>query len=68
MTKKYLTDEEVEAEIARLNSSDAVKLARKEERAKNKRRRYLYHLRDLEKRGLALLAENKNEGVKRDVT
>ena len=64
--KIILTDEEVEAEIARLKGSEAVKLARKVERAKNKRRRYLYHLRDLEKRGIALLAEDK--GVKRDAT
>ena len=40
-----LTDEQVEAEIARLNASEAVKLARHEQRLKNRRRQYLYNLR-----------------------
>lgn len=54
--KEWLTDQEVESEIARLNQSEAVRLARKEIRMRYKRRQYLYQLRDLEKRGNALLA------------
>lgn len=56
-TKEYgLTDEQVEAEIARLNASEAVKLARHEQRLKNRRRQYLYNLRLMENKGKALLA------------
>lgn len=50
-----LTDEEVEAQIARLNASEAVALARHEQRLKYRRRQYLYTLRDLEKKGKALM-------------
>jgi hypothetical protein len=50
-----LTDEQVEAEIARLNASEAVALARHEQRLKYRRRQYLYQLRDYEKKGNALL-------------
>lgn len=50
-TKKYLTDEEVEQEIAVLRNDPDVKLARAEERERYKRRQYLYGLRDLKKRG-----------------
>ena len=53
--EKWLTDEQVEAEIARLNASEAVKLARYEARVKYRRRQYLYNLRDLEKKGKALM-------------
>ena len=55
-TKYRLSDEEVEREIERLNASEAVALARREERLRYRRRQYLYKLRDLEKRGFALLA------------
>ena len=51
----WLTDEQVEAEIARLNASDAVALARHEQRLKYRRRQYLYQLRDYEKKGKALI-------------
>lgn len=51
-----LTDEEVEREIERLNASEAVKLARHEQRLKNRRRQYLYNLRLLESKGKALMA------------
>ena len=51
---KFLTDNEVEKEIERLTESPYVKLARKEERLKYRRRQYLYTLRDLEKKGKAL--------------
>ena len=50
-----LTDEQVESEIARLNGSEEVALARYAARLKYKRRQYLYQLRDLEKRGKALM-------------
>ena len=64
MEKKYgLTDEQVEAEIERLNNSEAVALARREARLKYRRRQYLYQLRDLEKKGKALLAA----GITREV-
>jgi hypothetical protein len=59
----WLTDEEVEREIERLNGSEAVALARREQRLKYKRRQYLYQLRDLEKKGKALLAS----GITREV-
>lgn len=54
---KWLTDEMVEEEIARLSQSPYVKLARAELRIKYKRRQYLYQLRDLEKRGKKLESE-----------
>lgn len=54
MAKDYLTDEQVEIEIARLQGSDAVKLAKKELQIKYKRRQYMYSLRCYEKRGKQL--------------
>lgn len=54
MAKEKLTDEQVEAEIKRLNNSQFVKLAQKEIRLKYKRRLRLYNLRNLEKRGKQL--------------
>lgn len=53
--KDFLTDEDVEREIERLTSTDAVRLARKELRLKYKRRQQLYQLRNLEKRGKELM-------------
>jgi hypothetical protein len=50
-----LTDEQDEREIARLNASEAVALARHEQRLKYRRRQYLYQLRDYEKKGKALM-------------
>lgn len=61
--EKWLTDEEVEAEIERLNASEAVALARREMRLKYRRRQRLYQLRDLEKKGQALMAA----GITREV-
>lgn len=54
MAKSFLTDAQVEEEIARLTNSPYVKLAREQERIKYQRRQYLYKLRDLEKKGKAL--------------
>ena len=51
MARTVLTDEQVEQEIARLQQSQYVKLAEKERRVRNRRRQYLYHLRQLEKKG-----------------
>lgn len=66
MPKKYegfLTDEQVEREIERLNASEAVALARRKARLEYRRRQYLYQLRDLEKKGKALMAA----GITREV-
>ena len=63
-TKEFgLTDEQVEREIERLNASEAVALAIREARLRYKRRQYLYQLRDLEKKGKALL----KAGITREV-
>ena len=53
--REPMTDEEVLDECQRLTRSDAVRLARKEQRLLYKARQYLYTLRNLEKRGLALM-------------
>ena len=55
MAKDWLTDEQVELEIERLKTSPMVQLARKEMHIKYKRRQALYQLRNLEKRGKALV-------------
>ena len=49
-----LSDEDVELEIQRLSNSPMVKLAQREIRVRNRRRQYMYNLRALEKRGIAL--------------
>ena len=54
MAKEFLTDEQVEAEIAKLLESPDVKLAKKEMRIRYRRRQYLYGLRNLEKKGKEL--------------
>lgn len=56
MAKQFLTDEQVEREIERLTESPLVKLARREQRLRYRRRQYLYTLRDLEKKGRELEA------------
>jgi hypothetical protein len=66
MAKKYdgfLTDEEVEEEIEKLNASEAVALARRKARLEYRRRQYLYQLRDLEKKGKALM----EAGITREI-
>lgn len=55
MAKDFLTDEQVEKEIERLTKSPLVALARREQRLRYKKRQYLYQLRDLEKKGAALM-------------
>ena len=56
MAKRTMTDYEVEQEIARLNASPAVALARQEQRLIYRRRQYMYNLRWLEERGKELMA------------
>ena len=55
MKKEAFTETEIE-EIERLKKSEAVRLARAEQRIKYRRRQYLYSLRNLERRGIELLA------------
>lgn len=57
MARDFLTDEAVEEEIARLQASPLVKLARKEEAIRYRRRQYMYCLRQYEKKGRALEAD-----------
>lgn len=51
MSKKILTDEEVEQEIKELLNDEDVRLAKAEEHIRYKRRQYLYKLRGYKKRG-----------------
>lgn len=53
--KMTMADSEVLAECERLTQSEAVRLARKEQRLIYRARQYLYTLRNLEKRGIALM-------------
>ena len=52
--REFITDEMVEDEILRLQNSPLVKLARREEAIRNRRRQYMYQLRMYEKKGKAL--------------
>ena len=61
--KLNLTDDQVEREIDRLQNSDLVKLAKREEYVRNRRRQYLYSLRSYEKKGKEL----KKSGITMDV-
>lgn len=54
---KVATDEMVEAEIARLQASPDVKLAKKEQNLIYRRRQYMWSLQNLEKRGKQLREE-----------
>ena len=55
MAKNFLTDEEVAIEIERLKATDEVKLARKKQRLDYKYRQQLYLLRNLFKKGKAMM-------------
>lgn len=59
-TNKKWTDEQVEAEITRLNNSEYVKLARKEQQIKNRRRQYMWTMQYLEARGKQLASDGIN--------
>lgn len=52
-----MTDKEVEKEIERLLKSPMVKLAKKEEAIRNRRRQYMYSLRTYEKKGKELASQ-----------
>ena len=45
MAREFLSDEMVDEEILRLQSSYHVKLARREEAIRNRKRNYMYQLR-----------------------
>lgn len=62
-SKLNLTDEQVEREIDRLQNSDLVRLAKREEYVRNRRRQYLYSLRSYEKKGKEL----KKSGITMEV-
>ena len=57
MAREFMSDEMVEEEIFRLQNSPLVKLARREEAIRNRRRQYMYQLRMYEKKGKALEAQ-----------
>lgn len=57
MARKITPEELVDAEIERLKKTDAVKLAQKEQRLLMRKKKWLYQLRWLEKRGKELMAE-----------
>ena len=57
MAKEFMSDEMVEEEILRLQNSHLVKLARREEAIRNRRRQYMYQLRMYEKKGKVLAAQ-----------
>ena len=65
-SNKKWTDEQVEAEIARLNNSEFVKLARKEKQIKYRRKQQMWNLQFMEARGrqldsLGITFENMEE-------
>ena len=57
MAREFMSDEMVDEEILRLQNSPLVKLARREEAIRNRRRQYMYQLRMYEKKGKALQAQ-----------
>ena len=57
MAREFMSDEMVEEEILRLQRSPHVKLARREEAIRNRRRQYMYTLRMYEKKGKQLEAQ-----------
>ena len=57
MAKEYIPDEMLDEEILRLQNSPHVKLARREENIRNRKRNYMYQLRMYEKKGKALEAQ-----------
>lgn len=56
-TNKKWTDEQVEAEITRLKESEYVKLAKKEQQIKYRRRQQMWTLQYMEARGKQLASE-----------
>lgn len=68
MARETLSDEQVELEIQRLQGSEFVKLANRYNEVKNRRRRYLYWLRQMEKKGLKLTAQGVTLDMLKDET
>ena len=57
MAREFMTEEMVDQELARLLASPHVKLAKREEAIRNRKRQYVYQLRCYEKKGKALEAQ-----------
>ena len=57
MAKEYIPDEMLDDEILRLQNSHHVKLARREENIRNRKRNYMYQRLMYEKKGKALEAQ-----------
>ena len=57
MAREFMSDEMVDQEILRLQASPHVKLARREEAIRNRKRQYMYQLRCYEKKGKQLEAQ-----------
>lgn len=57
MAREYIPDELLDEEILRLQNSPLVRLARREENIRNRKRQYMYQLRMYEKKGKALEAQ-----------
>lgn len=57
MKESMMTDQMVEEEIRRLWATDEVKLAKKEQQIKYRRRQQLYTLRNMAKRGAELMRQ-----------
>ena len=57
MQRFSITDDQVEEEIARLQASPLVKLAKREEAIRYRRRQYMYQLRVYERKGRELEAQ-----------
>ena len=57
MAREIMTDEMVDQELARLLASPHVRLAKREEAIRNRKRQYVYQLRSYEKKGKALEAQ-----------
>ena len=67
MARKMLTDEEVERKIKVLVSDPDVKLARREEYLRSRRRQYLYRLRSLKNHGTELRESGIDEATLEDM-
>lgn len=67
MPKDIFTDAQVEREIERLIESPYVKLAKREEAIRYRRRQYMYTLRSYEKKGKALAEAGITMDVLNDI-
>lgn len=62
MAREFLSDEQVDREIERLEVSPEVLLSKQEQRIRNRRRQYMYNLRWHEKRGKQLMEQGITYG------